>query len=148
MDTTPRWIPIRFGTVMLFMGAMVLGAQWGVVPTDVGRFLAPAGVITSLGLALSIGGFLLWIPPRWPAFLRGWLFTAALVPLLIVCNWTAFAPDVSYSSSTSLGPMTFEGQEQVVGGRIVFGVAAIVIDALALLFVVRWIRSGRSPEGD
>jgi hypothetical protein len=44
MDNTPKWIPVLFGSVMLLMGTLILGALFGVVPTDEGgRFRSQRG---------------------------------------------------------------------------------------------------------
>jgi hypothetical protein len=60
MDNTPKWIPILFGGVMLLMGVLILGALFGIVPTDEeGQFLAPPAIIGSLGFGFILGGFLL-----------------------------------------------------------------------------------------
>jgi hypothetical protein len=63
----------------------------------------------------------------------------ALLFLAITCNWTAFAPGVAYYSSSSVGPLEFSGQDQV-GGRIVFGLAAIAVNLLILDVIVGWAR--------
>lgn len=144
MDDTPRWIPVFFGGAMFLMGALILGAMFGLVPTGDGQFLAPDLVIAALGLSLTFGGFLLWIPHRWPPLIRTALFLVALACLATVCNWTAFAPNVVYDTSTSIGPVTFSGDGNV-GGRIVFGLAAIVVDVIILSALVGWIRAKLKP---
>src|SRR4030042_5805722 len=102
MNDTPAWIPVLFGCVMLLMGALILGALFGIIPTDGGQFLAPSPVILALGLSLILGGFLFWIPRTVPSLVRTFLFLIALALVGVVCNWTAFAPDVVYTSSTSI----------------------------------------------
>jgi hypothetical protein len=141
MENTPKWIPILFGGVMLLMGALILGALFGIVPTDDGgQFLAPPAIIVSLGFGLMLGGFLLWMPYRTPPILRSLLFFVALALVTVVCNWTAFAPNVVYYSSTSIGPVEFSG-EAGIGGRIVFGIAALIVDFVFLSTVFAWMRS-------
>jgi hypothetical protein len=140
MDSTPRWIPLFFGGVMIFMAALILGAVFGVVPTDGGQFLAPQIVIVSIGLCLLCAGLAMWVPPRAPALFRSGLMIISLVSLAAVCNWTAFAPEVVYSSSTSFGAYQFSGEDQI-GGRIVFAVAAILVDVFILSAIAGWARS-------
>lgn len=140
MDGTPRMIPIFFGLVMFMLGALILGALAGVVPTDGGRFLAPEETIAALGFCLILGGILLWLPRQTPAKARSAVFLGAVGLLALVCNWTAFAPEVVFTSTTSIGPLSTSGEEQA-GGRIVFGLAAIVLDVLILLGTLMWARS-------
>ena len=96
MEDTPRWIPVFFGSAMLLMGAIILGALLGFVPTGDGQFLVPSTIIIALSLCLILGGLLLWIPQHWPALIRATLFIAAIAAMVTVCNWTAFAPNVVY----------------------------------------------------
>lgn len=140
MEDTPRWIPILFGSVALLMGALILGALFGIVPTDGGRFMAPPIVILALGLGMLLGGLMLWIPQKWPASIKTLLLTGVLVSMSVVCNWTAFAPGVVYQSSTSFGPVTIEG-ESSIGGRIAFGVAAAIVDLVVLSILIGWVRA-------
>jgi cytochrome c oxidase assembly factor CtaG len=140
MNETPRSIPLLFGSVMFLMGSIILGALLGIVPTDGGRFTAPPTVIAALGLCLLFGAFMLWLPRQAPVLIRTVLLIMALDLLAVVCNWTAFAPDVVYYSSTSIGPVTITGEDQV-GGRIVFGFAAVVVDVSILSMLIGWVHS-------
>ncbi|NTW08575.1 MAG: hypothetical protein HGA28_03305, partial [Anaerolineaceae bacterium] len=77
--------------------------------------------------------------PGAPAILRTALGIITFITLAAVCNWTAFAPGVTYTSSTSIGPFSFEGEDQV-GGRIVFGLVAIVVDIILISSIILWLR--------
>jgi hypothetical protein len=152
MDTTPRWIPLFFGAMMFLMGALILGALLGMVPTDGGEFLAPPLIIAALGLCLVLAGISLWIPTGWPVFIRTFFLVTALAAMATVCNWTAFAPGVVYHVSTSGGPITIETSSPV-GGRIVFGLAAILVNVFLLSMFIGWVqtffpsRSRKPPDG-
>jgi hypothetical protein len=135
-----------FGGVMLLIGGIILGAWFGLVPTDGGQFLAPPLVIISLGFCFVLGGLTLWIPARAPVFLRTTFFFLSLVLLTILFNWTAFAPGVRYASSTTFGPLTIGGSGNI-GGRIAFGLAALVVDALLVFSIVSWVRSAGRGDG-
>ncbi|HEY5159145.1 MAG TPA: hypothetical protein VII93_14380 [Anaerolineales bacterium] len=140
MNSTPRWIPILFGGVLILMAAIILGAFFGIVPTEGGQFLAPPVVVISLGLCLLFGGLAMWVPEQAPAILRSGILIIALASLAAVCNWTAFAPGVVFSSSIAIGPFQFNGVDQV-GGRIAFTLAAIAVDLIILFAISGWIRS-------
>ena len=131
---------------MLLMGSIILGAWFGLVPIDGGKFLAPPLVILSLGFCFVLGGMTLWVPARAPVLLRTTFFFLSLVLLTIVCNWTAFAPGVSYASSTTFGPLTIVGSGGI-GGRIAFGIAALAVDALLVFSIVNWVRTAGRGDG-
>ena len=128
-----------FGLAAVGMGALILGALWGWVPTEGGRFLAPTPVILSLGLGLGLFGVLLMIPVQLAGFIRGALFLLVMILVAVVCNWTAFAPEVVYSSTTSLGSSTTTAEDPM-GGRVVFTVAALVVDGILIASLVGWIK--------
>ena len=119
MSSTPRWIPIFFGTVMILMAMIILGALIGLIPTE-GQFLAPPFIIASIGICLFCGGIALWTPQKTPPLIKSGIFLIGVLSLATVCNWTAFAPQVTYSSSTTIGAFQSGGEDQV-GGGLVFG---------------------------
>jgi hypothetical protein len=109
------------------------------IPTDGGRFLAPTPVILSLGLGLVLFGTLLLIPVHLAGFIRSGLFLLTLILVAVVCNWTAFAPEVSYTTTTSLGSTTTTSEDRI-GGRIVFTLAALLVDGILIASLVGWIK--------
>jgi hypothetical protein len=138
MDSTPRWIPILFGTVMILMALIILGAFYGFIPAE-GEFKAPPVIILSICICLLAAGLAILIPPGAPAILRTALGIITFITLAAVCNWTAFAPGITYTSSTSIGLFSFEGEDQV-GGRIVFGLVAIAVDIILISSLVIWLK--------
>ena len=146
MDRAPKWIPILFGSVMILMGVLILGALIGIVPTDeTGQILAPPLVIVSLSLSLVLGGVLLFIPKQSPVAVRSFLFLLALALVTVVCNWTAFASNIVYSSSTSVGPVQISGQDGILA-RIAFGMAALVVDLFFIATLIAWLRTTLRSE--
>lgn len=142
MEDTPVWIPLMFGGVMVLMGLTILGALLGFVPTGEGQFLAPPLVILALGGGLIVGGMILLMAAvDSPGWVRSSLFLAVLGMAAVVCNWSAFAPDVVYgtSSSISLGPITYSS-EGGGGSRFVFGAVAVLVDVFILYMILDWVR--------
>jgi hypothetical protein len=129
---------------MILMAAIILGALFGVIPAE-GEFLAPPIVIASIGICLLFGGIAFVVPERTPSLVKSGILFLALMSLALVCNWTAFAPEVSYSSSTTIGPIQIRGGDQI-GGRIVFGAAAIIVDILLISVIIGWIRPRKGKE--
>ena len=126
------------------MAVIIFGALIGSVPTE-GDFLAPPFIIANISIGLFFGGIALWIPSKTPPFIKSGIFLVALVSLATVCNWTAFAPEVTYSSSTTIGPYQISGGDQV-GGRVVFGAFAIIVDLFIISMVIGWIRPSSRKE--
>jgi cytochrome c oxidase assembly factor CtaG len=125
---------------MLLMGGIIVGALVGIVPVGAeGKFLAPPAIIVSLGFGLVLGGLLFWVRDQSSALLRTCLFLAALALMAVVCNWTAFAPNVVYESSTSIGPVSITDKSDV-GARIAFGIVALILDAAFVSTLISWLR--------
>ncbi len=139
MNSTPRWIPILFGCVMILMALIILGAVYGYIPAE-GEFKAPKVIILSISICLFAAGLAILTPQSAPAIMRTTLGFVAFATLAAVCNWTAFAPEVTYTSSSSIGPFQFEGEDPI-GGRIVFGLAAIAVDIFIIAALIGWLRS-------
>ncbi len=132
------------GAFMFVMAALILGSLLGIVPTEQGAYFAPRPVIWALGFGFLLGAVLLWIPSSWSASLRGLLFLSVMIMVAVVCNWSAFAPDVRYTSTTNIGPLVTTGEDPL-GGRIVFGAAALLVDGIVIYALVGWIRGRFRP---
>jgi len=137
----PLWARAIFSLVPLLMGLVILGAWAGIVPTEGGSFHAPAVVIIALGAGLILFSLMVWIPSATPAALRSGLFAILLLLVAVVCNWTAFSPGIRYTSEVTIGGWSKSGEDPV-GGRIAFGVVALVIDAVLAYGIFEAIRRG------
>jgi len=138
-QSPPWWIPLLFGFAMIFMGVLIVCLLIGVFPVSRGSESAPSWVLASIASVLILGGILMIIPQSTPAFIRAILGFGTLVLAAIVCNWTAFAPGVHYTSEVSLGAVSVSGEDQI-GGRIVFGLVALAVDALFIWEIVYEVR--------
>jgi hypothetical protein len=110
---------------------VILGAWFGIVSTDGGTFGAPPAVAFALAGGLIIFAFLGWVPrqaPRFLAFVLPWTLVLAVA---VVCNWTAFALQGHYTSEVTISLGSSSGEDQI-GGRAVFGLVALAIDALVI----------------
>jgi hypothetical protein len=127
------------GMASLVMAALIAGAQLGIIPADAEAFFAPPPVITALWVGLLLGAVLFLLPQRSPAALKAGITFAVLCLVAVVCNWSAFAPGITYTSTTTIGG--FEStQEDPLGGRIVFGLAALLVDLVLIGGVAYAIR--------
>jgi hypothetical protein len=144
-EDQPIWARILFSLIPLLMGALILGAWFGLVPTDGGRFHAPAAVIVSLGGGLILFAVAVWIPHTAPKALRIGLPAILLLLVAVVCNWTAFAPGIRYTSQVTIGPWSSSGEDQV-GGRIAFGLVAVAIDVILAIGILASLRNWPRPK--
>jgi len=138
-DGASPWIRALFGLVPILMGVVILGALAGIVPTEGGRFFAPPWVIIALGAGLILFGLGLWIPQSVPAIVKQGLFLLIFLMVAVVCNWTAFAPGIRYTSELTIGGWTTSGEDPI-GGRIVFGLVALVIDGVLAFGIYEAVR--------
>lgn len=141
-DGLSPWMRALLGLVPLMMAVIILGALAGFVPTGDGKFLAPAWVIASIGAGLMLFAVAVWIPGTAPKIVRSGLGLLLFVLVAIVCNWTAFAPGVRYTTEFSLGPLSHSGEDPT-GGRIVTGLVAIAIDILFAYSIFDAVRRRR-----
>ncbi len=141
----PVWVRIVFSLVPLLMGMVILGAWFGFVPTDGGSFQAPAAVILSLAGGLILFAFLVWLPSEAPKALKLGLPAILVLLVAVVCNWTAFAPGLRYTSEVTIGPWSSSGEDQV-GGRIAFGLAALAVDAVLVIGIFTTLRDWLRPK--
>jgi hypothetical protein len=119
------------GLAALLMSCLIAGAQSGVIPAEPDAFFAPMPVITAIWVGLLLGTLLVWLPERSPPVLRAAVAFVVLCLVAVVCNWSAFAPGVTYTRTTSFGGFETTHVDPI-GGRFVFGVAAIVVDLILL----------------
>jgi hypothetical protein len=129
---------------MILIAVIIAGAYFDLIPKE-GEFNAPPLIILSLSLCLLTAGLVMFLPQKAPLILRGGLGSIAILALLTVCNWTAFAPGITFTSSTTIGPLEMSGEDPI-GGRIVFGLVAIGLDVLVIGSTILWLRK-RSALG-
>jgi hypothetical protein len=102
-------------------------------------------VILSLAGGLILFAAAVWIPGTAPKALRLGLPAILLLLVAVVCNWTAFAPGLRYTSEVAIGPWTSSGEDQA-GGRIAFGVVAAAIDAVLVVGILASVRTWLRPK--
>jgi hypothetical protein len=146
-----RAIPAWLGAFPIFMGAVCAGIGCGWIPYDPAKVHAPGWVIVVCGISF-IGAGLAILSTKWsrdgqPQAIYGFMILAGLT---VVCNWVAFgAGERHFSSSTSInGAKIASHPVDERNGRIVFGVAALILDLMLVAGVVRLVRRRRSEDVD
>lgn len=143
-----RPVAILGGLMCFVMGAAVVLVASGVLPAQPGTLEAPRWVAGCAGVVFMAGAFI----PLDAAFgLPGWMkqlvaFTVAL-GLAVLFNWVAFFPGERHFSSTLSVPgvQISTGGGQLMG-RIMFGLGALLADAIVLHGVWRVLRRGLRTE--
>jgi hypothetical protein len=151
--------PSKFQSMLLGLGIAAVGLALiaAAFLADARRFEAPRWVLGSAGGAfLFFGGYLAAImaggydplrpketlPP--PLVQLAW-FLPGLLCLGAPFHWVAFWPGPrKFSSSVSLPFVSVHTGEGNVAGRVVFGFAALLIDALLVATVIRLLREARA----
>jgi hypothetical protein len=142
-----RPVALVGGLLCFLCGAAVLAMAIGALPVQPGTLQAPRWVAGVAGLVFMAGAC---IPLNAAFGLPGWLnqlvgLTVSL-GLALVFNWVAFFPGERHFSSTFSVPgvsiSTGGGQ---LAGRIMFGLGALLADALVLHALWWQLRRARTP---
>jgi hypothetical protein len=127
--------------ICLTMGAGIVALAAGVIPADEAKFHAPHWVVGACGFVFLLAGIMIMIPPT---MLRMQYFLGAVLLSLFAAipGWIAFGPGPRvFGGSVSFGAITSATQPVASTGRIVFGIAAVLVGLFAAYAWVRWLRS-------
>lgn len=136
------------GLLCFTCGAAVLAVATGALPTAPATLEAPRWVIGCAGVVFLAGSLL----PLNAAFgFPGWLNQLAgltiAAGLALVLNWIAFFPGERHFSSTFFVPgVSLHTGGNAIAGRIMFGLGALLADALVLAGLWRLLRRARPGE--
>jgi hypothetical protein len=150
---TSRRTAVVVGSAVALAGAFIVAVS---IFGGAEKFEAPRWVVGACGGAfLVFGGWTAAVygrgydPSRSPETLPSpWIQLAVLVPGLLVFaapfHWIAFGPGPRHFSTSVSIPFlsTRTGSGETVG-RILFGVGAVLIDAIIIVSVIRLVREGR-----
>jgi hypothetical protein len=137
-----KWL---FGPVLLAAGGLELAAAGGLIGFDASRLNAPLWLLGAMGVALvSVGLVLMLDGIEALKKISGWLALLFLVSFASIFNWVAFGPGERHfttSSAVGLGSVgvTTTSQGHELGGRIAFGVFAVLLDLLIASPVLVWL---------
>jgi hypothetical protein len=146
-----KWL---FGPVMLAAGGLGLAAAFGLFDLGPSRTHAPMWLIGAIGVAFASMGLVL-LTDGIDALrrVRGWLGFVFLVSFASVFNWVAFGPgERHFTTRTSFGSgavgVTTVADGGELGGRLAFGVFAVLLDLLIASPLIVWLwRRVRSAAG-
>jgi hypothetical protein len=135
-----------FALMFWIVGSLILALAVGWIPAPPEHFEAPHWVVGAAGLLFLAGGF---VPLAARSGANSWasrcVGTAVLLPLALIFNWIAFGAGLRhFSGGLSIGGLGIsQSSGSDMGGRIVFGIAAVVLDLIVIAVAVRWMRNKR-----
>jgi hypothetical protein len=137
-----KWL---FGPVLLATGVLELAAAAGLIGLDASRLHAPLWLLGAMGVAfVSVALVLMLDGIEALKRLKGWLALVFLVSFAAIFNWVAFGPgERHFTTRTSVGfgggglATVSDGHE--LGGRIAFGVFAVLLDLLIASPLITWL---------
>lgn len=128
-SVTPRTAQFA-GFFAVAMGLLVVALSADLIRVQPDKFHAPRWVAAAGGLTFVLGGLML------------------LLLLAVVANWVAFGPgERRFSGVFSVGFWRSEANPGELGGRIVFGIGAVILDLFLIWAWVNWVRMLFKPSG-
>jgi hypothetical protein len=120
-------------------GLAIIGVALGWIPIAAQDIHAPRWVGGAAGVTFIAAGFAPLVGRWGPASIMSQIVSAGVVlPLTLVANWVAFGPGVrQFSGGLSFGFFALSQRTSELSGRIAFGIGAILLDILIVMFVVR-----------
>jgi hypothetical protein len=145
---TPKEVLFSASLAFAF-GMLLVAVGVGVVPEGTFQLYAPLWVITACGLvALLMGIAVLQLVVHTPWLHRIQPGLAVVALMAAITNWVAFgAGERRFSSSIQLPFWSGEWTSSELMGRLIFGVSAVLLDALALAMIFRGIREWTRSRG-
>jgi hypothetical protein len=147
-----------FGSIFIFAGAFIFLTAIDVIHAPDENFNAPRWVIAAVGLAFALAGAMVIVKGLESGFgddpIYKWISTGMILAFLVFFaapfNWVAFGPgERSFSGSTSIGPIAVnQSGASDFGGRMAFGIGAILMDILIIYILFRLLRGRRISSGE
>ena len=144
MTTTDQLSPAgraAVAAICLATGAGIVALAAGIIPVDEAMFHAPHWVVGACSFVFMLAALMIMVQARMPR-LQNFLGAALLSVFAAVPGWIAFGPGPRvFGGSVSFGGVMDATHPGATTGRIVFGVAAILVGLFAAYAWVRWLRS-------
>jgi hypothetical protein len=129
------------GLLFVVVGLPIMALAIGLIAPRAGSMQAPSWVVFLAGFSFSLAGLLILVP-REMTRLHGCLGTVFMAVFASIFDWVAFGPgERHFSGGVSIGPMFTSSTSSELGGRIMFGVPAVLMSVWALWVAIVWVRS-------
>ena len=148
---------LLLGSLFVAIGALIFLMAVDVIHVPDEDIYAPRWVLAAVGVAFALAGVMVTLNGLKSGFgdhpVFKWAYNALLVLFMIIFvipfHWVAFGPgDRSFNSSTSVGAVSVsQGGGGELGGRLAFGLGAILVDLLILYMIYRVIQGKDLSKG-
>ena len=145
-----------FGSIFIIVGAFIFLMAIDVIKVPDDDFNAPRWVIAAVGVTFSLAGAMVMLNGLKSGFgdhvLFKWAYNGMLLVFMVLFaapfHWVAFGSgERSFSSSTSLGAVSVTQSGGETGGRLAFGIGAILMDLFILFILFRIIQGKDLSRG-
>ena len=147
-----------FGSIFILVGAFIFLISIDVIHVPDEGFNAPRWAVASVGMAFALAGAMAALNGLKSGFgdhiIFKWTYNAMLLMFVILFavpfHWVAFGSgERSFSSSTSIGIVSVirSGSDEY-GGRLVFGIGAILMDVFIFYILFRIIQGKNLSKGE
>ena len=144
MTTSEQLSPrarLVMGLVFVLAGLPIMAVATGLITPKPGSMHAPPWVVFLAGSSFSLAGVMILMPESMSK-LRGFLGAVFMIGFASIFVWIAFGPgERHFSGGFSIGPLFSSSPSSEMGGRIAFGIAAVLLSAFALWGTYAWLRS-------
>lgn len=130
-------------------GSYIMAISLGFIPSSPESFKAPPIILTAAGAVFVLGGLFMLLQVSFgqggqQTALYKWLELFILGGFLLVFAaiflWVGFGPgERTFSSSTSVGPVTTSGKGDPLSGRLIFGTFGLGTLFAAIVFIYKKI---------
>lgn len=149
----PGPAPVLAGVLVGIMGMLIVLVAANIIRVDPSTMHAPRWVVAAAGLAFAVAG--LWVAVARPdqgkdavggrMTISGLLLGITIIALMAaVANWIAFGPgERRFGGGLSVPFVTISSRASEWSGRAVFGLGAVMLDALLLWSIVKGVKDLR-----
>ena len=132
------------------VGSYIVLISLDIIHVSDDNFNAPRLIVAAAGMVFVLGGLMVMVNALkdisggdHPVF--RWLYSALIFSFLVLFaipfHWAAFGSgERQFSCSASIGFVTSTAGGSETSGRLVFGIAAILIDVLIIGMLIRLLR--------
>lgn len=145
-----------FGSIFICVGAFIFLMSLDIIHVPDEDINAPRWVLTAVGLTFALAGVMVMLNGLKSGFgdhpIFKWAYNFVLLLFMIFFaapfNWVAFGPgEREFSSSTSVGAVSVTQSGSEFGGRLAFGLGAILMDILIVYLIYRVIQGKDLSRG-
>ncbi|MBN2556210.1 MAG: hypothetical protein JXA97_09770 [Anaerolineales bacterium] len=152
--------PLIMALVAFSAGMFIVLMAIGVIAVSEESILVPRWILLLVGAAFTLAAFAITIDALigiWPGgrelllVAKGVIVFLLMISFAVPFHWIAFGSGERTFTSTVSGPVvSVSGDGSQLGGRIMFGAAAVMMDVVFIFLGIRslraWLKGEDSPQ--